>query len=31
MAGYVILSRQLARQGWQQLPYLDLYCPAHKI
>jgi len=30
-AGYVVLSRQLAAHGWQQLPYLATYCPVHRL
>lgn len=29
--GYVQLTRELARSGWQVLPFLELYCPAHKL
>lgn len=29
--GYMPLTRRLKRHGWQQLPYLDSYCPEHAI
>lgn len=31
MPGYVILTRELMRHGWQVLPFLELYCPTHKL
>lgn len=29
--GYVLFTRDLARHGWQPLPFLELYCPQHRL
>lgn len=29
--GYTLTARAMLADGWGVMPYLELYCPAHKL